>query len=113
MIRPPPSSTLFPYTTLFRSYDPPLSALISRAAMGRHVIITATTLAAQLGIGHPWDPYEMILKPITGDWNGMRGCKDVFDNVADSLCDLTMHLGAAAQSSGPVWPGGAGGAPGQ
>ena len=86
-------------------YEPPLSALISPAAMGRHVIITATTLAAQLGIGHPWDPYEMILKPITGDWNGMRGCKDVFDNVADALGDLTMNLGAAVESSGSVWLG--------
>src|SRR5947199_2348921 len=46
MIRPPPRSTLFPYTTLFRSYVP-LAASLGRLAMelarGRtdEIVITA------------------------------------------------------------------------
>src|SRR5439155_32082 len=51
----------------------------------------------------PWT--RRTTPPTTGDWNGMRGCKDVFDNVADALGDLTMNLGAAVESSGSVWLG--------
>src|SRR2546425_5101548 len=36
MIRRPPRSTLFPYTTLFRSYPPPPIGEVERA-IGRHV----------------------------------------------------------------------------
>src|SRR6266511_2484046 len=50
-------------------------ACINAGAFGRTVIVEATELAASLGLGHRWDPYEKILKPITGDWNGLRKCK--------------------------------------
>src|SRR3712207_8899779 len=43
MIRPPPRSTLFPYTTLFRSEQPPVGGLPALAhleldAVGRHLL---------------------------------------------------------------------------
>src|SRR3712207_7063557 len=51
MIRRPPRSTLFPYTTLFRSYDglylvPTLAELLAlaerlRGELGREVVVTA------------------------------------------------------------------------
>src|SRR5438552_11840043 len=46
MIRRPPSSTLFPYTTLFRSY------LIVRSAAGRNMVAIREneTLAESVGI---------------------------------------------------------------
>jgi hypothetical protein len=88
-------------------YQPSPAVLISPGAMGRHLIITATTLAAKLGLGHPWDPYEAILKPITGDWNGLRGCTDVFDNVGEALGDMAANAHAAADSISSVWEGNA------
>src|SRR5260221_10375076 len=36
MIRRPPRSTLFPYTTLFRSRDPSASAQVERAEVSTH-----------------------------------------------------------------------------
>jgi hypothetical protein len=88
-------------------YQPSPGVLISPGAMGRHLIITATTLAAKLGLGHPWDPYEAILKPITGDWNGLRGCTDVFTNVSEAVGDMATNAHAAADSIATVWDGNA------
>src|SRR2546426_6993967 len=49
MIRRPPRSTLFPYTTLFRSpRDPDIRSLIAETAGGRPVVIaTRDALAAR------------------------------------------------------------------
>src|SRR5690625_5669739 len=50
MLRPPPSSTLFPYTTLFRSYFPtsPISVtferLLTRLISSFHSVISASGL---------------------------------------------------------------------
>src|SRR5256885_3152505 len=38
MIRRPPRSTLFPYTTLFRSHGPPGGHAVGRTDMGRVVV---------------------------------------------------------------------------
>jgi hypothetical protein len=84
-------------------YQPSPGVLIGPGAMGRHLVITATTLAAKLG--HPWDPYEAILKPITGDWNGLRGCTDVFGNVSEAVADMAANAHAAADSISCVWEG--------
>jgi hypothetical protein len=89
------------------AYEPKPVALISPAAAGRMLIVEATTLAAKLGLGHRWDPYESILKPITGDWNGLRGCTDVFDHVAEAVGDMCVNLRGCANSVPGVWTGGA------
>src|SRR3712207_8826604 len=49
MIRPPPRSTLFPYTTLFRSYVAPLTDAAQAPALAR---LHATAFA------RPWDAHE-------------------------------------------------------
>src|SRR5438445_6447450 len=46
MIRRPPRSTLFPYTTLFRSLD-----RLHRSMSRRHFQVGAATLRALLGLG--------------------------------------------------------------
>src|SRR5256885_10527438 len=45
MIRRPPRSTLFPYTTLFRSYGTPHPGRLSvrRALAGKHVMLIGVT----------------------------------------------------------------------
>lgn len=80
---------------------------VSPAAFGRAVIVEATGLAAHLGLGHPWDPYEAVLKPLTGDWNGLRGCADVFGNVAGAVEDMAANLRSAAGSVHSAWEGNA------
>src|SRR5256885_10890753 len=50
MIRRPPRSTLFPYTTLFRSVRP-AAAAGGRGAAGRHLLRTGQLLAARVAAG--------------------------------------------------------------
>src|SRR5438105_8477050 len=65
MIRRPPRSTLFPYTTLFRSYDCWLAAL-ERLVVERGVTSLAEVAAAQdrkstrLNSSHEWISYAVF-----------------------------------------------------
>ncbi len=95
---PPDYSADFPF-------EPQPVACINAGAFGRTVIVEATELAASLGLGHRWDPYEKILKPITGDWNGLRKCKEVFENVGWALGDMASNLRVASDSVTWVWSG--------
>src|SRR5690348_17917897 len=65
MLRPPPRSTLFPYTTLFRSFSVelrPLAQLKMRAAFGLYqqppsfpvALPGIDTFALQLGLQRAW-----------------------------------------------------------
>src|SRR5205823_9328038 len=53
MIRPPPSSTLFPYTTLFRSGAAGAQARAARARMGEGVCRSALRFQAPAGVQLP------------------------------------------------------------
>src|SRR2546425_5742576 len=60
MIRRPPRSTLFPYTTLFRSYPPDAFSLFNHHLAGVLVIVLAVFTALEgspLGTQHPWLKY--------------------------------------------------------
>src|SRR5690242_21501542 len=48
MIRRPPCSTLFPYTTLFRSFRPLVSALEGRGVHGRSRLADARDVVLEL-----------------------------------------------------------------
>jgi hypothetical protein len=87
--------------------EPQQLATISMAGYARNIIIEATDTAAKLGFGHHWDPYEAILKPLTGDWAGLRGCKDVFDNVAGALEAMSHNVRNGVLSVHTVWGGNA------
>src|SRR2546430_5874310 len=47
MIRRPPRSTLFPYTTLFRSFSPKLRSLVHDRLAGEHAAVAGRVRAAQ------------------------------------------------------------------
>jgi hypothetical protein len=87
--------------------EPKPIAFVSPASYARGLIVQATDAAEKLGIGHRWDPYEMILKPCTGDWKGLRGCTDVFDHVADAVGDMAGNVRAGAFDVPEVWTGNA------
>lgn len=95
---PPDHSAEFPF-------QPQPVMCVSPAAFGRAVIVEATELAASLGLGHRWDPYEAILKPVTGDWSGLRSCTDVFGNVGEALGDMANNVRIAAEGIHEVWTG--------
>jgi hypothetical protein len=99
-LAPPDYDTEFP--------DQP-SALdcVGPASLGRQLIIHGTELAASLGLGHRWDPYEAVLQPLTGDWSGLRACADVFANAGAAVGDMEMNLRTTAYDVPEVWTGNA------
>src|SRR5215510_15807773 len=52
MIRRPPRSTLFPYTTLFRSRHPGAAVARKTRAIGRELLRTVMTLLLEAGVPH-------------------------------------------------------------
>src|SRR3712207_6886473 len=64
MIRPPPRSTLFPYTTLFRSADPPEDA--RHAARMREVFASVTIVPLDVRTQKLRAlPYLLTARPLT------------------------------------------------
>ncbi|MGQ0775594.1 MAG: hypothetical protein ACT4NY_14440 [Pseudonocardiales bacterium] len=65
-----------------------------------------TGVAASLGIcDRACDPYEVILKPLIGDWVGVRACADVFRNLADAVRDMGTNALWGSLSAETVWTG--------
>src|SRR5256886_14875921 len=84
MIRRPPRSTLFPYTTLFRSL-PPVAFVVR---LLRHFALAAALLAASLGLGMlGYEHYEHL------EW------RDAFENAC-------MLLGGMGPVNDPATPAG-------
>src|SRR3712207_2024019 len=79
MIRRPPRSTLFPYTTLFRSltvlHYKGIPALVGALVLGEHPL-------AVVGVDH--------LHPVFGI------CQDLLDGVAEDRLELRAQVGSAA-----------------
>src|SRR5207247_9529429 len=74
MLRPPPTSTLFPYTTLFRSHQPPRrfhrGGLLARRAAGqqhgrgmtsrRDLVRQGDRKSTRLNSSHEWISYAVF-----------------------------------------------------
>src|SRR5437773_6562108 len=67
MIRPPLSSTLFPYTTLFRSGVPPFLRLKAQAPLNLEPLVTADPLFQRIMVAIVVNP-----KKVTGDRKSTR-----------------------------------------
>src|SRR5256885_12785902 len=68
MIRRPPRSTLFPYTTLFRSVAKSRPSTTIRPALGR---LNASTRPISVLFPAPDDPTSAVVEP-GGAWNDTR-----------------------------------------
>ncbi|MEU8387350.1 hypothetical protein [Micromonospora sp. NPDC048843] len=87
-------------------FEPQLWDMASPTSVARDVIWGATWLAAKLGIcDRAYDPYESLLKPVAGDWAGVRGCADVFGNLAAALAGMADNVRWGALSSEQHWQG--------
>src|SRR2546429_6601575 len=61
MIRRPPRSTLFPYTTLFRSHEAPWERLASAERKVKQALVTAIGLLEELrGEEHALTPDDLV-----------------------------------------------------
>lgn len=90
------------------AYEPQLVDMFSVTSLFRDAIWGITSIAAQLGmIDRPYDVMESIVKPISGDWAGLRACADVYDNVGSALGDMAKNVQWSGQRLGDVWTGNA------
>ncbi|MGH3943034.1 MAG: hypothetical protein ACRDTG_31310 [Pseudonocardiaceae bacterium] len=86
---PPDYDTAYPH-------EPQWYDIVSPGALLRDAIWTVTGAAASLGIcDRAYDPYEVILKPLIGDWARVRACADVFRNLADAAIMAAASAGVA------------------
>lgn len=54
-----------------------------------------------------YDPYELVLKPVVGDWAGFRRSADVYRYVAEALVAMCSNLCHAQVGLAAVWRGNA------
>jgi hypothetical protein len=89
-------------------WEPTWADYISLASIGRGAILAATEILAHIGwMDRAYDPYELLLKPVIGDWAGFRGCVDVFRNVAEAARQIQTNLHHGRAGVPTVWTGNA------
>src|SRR5690606_9451919 len=87
-------------------YQPSYWDVVSVASLGRDAIFKATEFLASMGmLDRAYDPYELVLKPVVGDWAGFRRAADVYRNVAEALTYMSIILYHARVSLPSVWRG--------
>lgn len=90
-------------------YEPNWKDIISPSSLLRDAIWKVTEAGTSLGIcDRPYDPFEVVLKPLIGDWAGMRACADVFENLGNALQAMGDNIQHAAEGTSEVWEGNAG-----
>ncbi|WP_433379851.1 hypothetical protein ACQPZX_14220 [Actinoplanes sp. CA-142083] len=90
-------------------YQPKWHDMISPAASLRTAIYEVTALASKIGMcDRAYDPYEVVLKPICGDWAGMARLGHVMNQLEWCLRDVATNLGWTGQGILSVWMGNAG-----
>jgi hypothetical protein len=90
-------------------YQPKWHEMISPASALRNAIYQVTALASKIGMcDRAYDPYEVVLKPICGDWAGMARLGHVLNQLEWCLRDVASNLAWTAQGTLSVWMGNAG-----
>ena len=90
------------------NYKPKWHDFISPSTVLRDAIYDVTAFAAWIGIcDRAYDPFEVILKPLCGDWVGMARVGTVLEQVSECLRDVGMNLSMLASWLPTVWDGNA------
>ena len=89
-------------------YQPSWTDLASPTSLLRDAIWVVTDLGKMLGIcDRQYDIFEVVLKPVCGDWAGIKATGVTMSNIADALSDLYDNLGRAMIDLGGCWHGNA------
>ncbi|QFU88289.1 hypothetical protein [Amycolatopsis sp. YIM 10] len=81
---------------------------ISPTGLYRDVVWGITVLATQIGLmDRPFDPFEGIIKVVSGDWAGLRACADVYTNIGLAVGDMAVNVQWSAQQLDEFWKGNA------
>jgi hypothetical protein len=88
------------------AYHPQIWDLVSPAGAARATFVKVTEFLAWLGfLDRPYDPYDVFVKPVVGDWAGMRRFADVLRKAADASERTGIGIDRARHMLGPVWRG--------
>ena len=89
-------------------YVPTFPDLASPFALLRTAIYRVTDLASRIGIGdRAYDIAEVVLKPLVGDWAGLRACADVYRHTGEAVEQLGKNLLKAVDVMSLAWQGNA------
>lgn len=89
-------------------YKPKWHEFISPSSQLRNAIYKVTGLAANIGLcDRAYDPFEVVLKPICGDWAGLARTGHVLNQVSGCVLDTAANLSWAAQCLPSAWDGNA------
>lgn len=87
-------------------HQPEATDAVSLASLGRDVVWEATGYLANAGmLDRAYDPYEGWIKPLIGDWAGMRACTEVFTRIAAAIERMGRNVEYAASSVPRAWRG--------
>src|SRR3989454_6958878 len=92
MIRRPPRSTLFPYTTLFRSPSPSAPVDPSRVESARRTVLYRSPEGQPAGTLAPSAPLRVLGR--SGDWTRveLEGRSEEHTSELQSPCNLVCRL---------------------
>src|SRR5215216_8153250 len=101
MIRRPPRSTLFPYTTLFRSHGRPLLRHDRVHHRVAQAAVAADVLVAQHALAHGSEPGDRRLRALVADVRLDRDAvgAERLERVAEE-----QQLGLRVDRAAPPWP---------
>ncbi|WP_026931269.1 hypothetical protein [Glycomyces tenuis] len=87
-------------------WEPSWSDYASISSAGRGAIMAATEGLSWLGLlDRSYDPYEFLLKPVTGDWAGFRACADVYRNTANACRSIEFNINHGRIGLPSAWSG--------
>jgi hypothetical protein len=80
--------------------------LRSPASWARAAVIKVTQFMASLSwLDRAYDPYEVFVSPVVGDWAGMRRFADVLRYAGDAVERTGIGVDRGRHMLGPVWRG--------
>src|SRR5712664_391131 len=90
MIRRPPRSTLFPYTTLFRSVPVNVKLLADLLAVKGYAVVTAASGAEALEKVEKEEPGLVLLDVMMRGMSGYDACRKIRENPATAMLPVVM-----------------------
>jgi uncharacterized protein YukE len=89
-------------------YTPSFTGLASPFELIRVAIYRVTEFAAFLGIcDRSYDIAEVVLKPLVGDWAGLRACADVHRDTGEAVEQIGRNVLKAVDVMPDAWRGNA------
>ncbi|GGN85979.1 hypothetical protein GCM10010112_67010 [Actinoplanes lobatus] len=89
-------------------YQPSWTDLSSPTSLLRDAIWSVTWLGMKLGVcDRQYDIAEVVLKPVLGDWAGMKATGVTMVNLSNAIVDLHSNLGRAILGIRGSWEGNA------